>query len=169
MWRACWILIRRLFRFAKDMRIKNSFILSTFFILFCLPSISAEKSDDKSLSKRVLIISEEKYFKDPVIFKVKSTLKKDGCYILHSNKKKITDTLTKNFGVVVIVNPVRKGQKNRGVKVFLSQSEQKKVVLFNPVGDIYWESGDNKSDTENSEKIAKSIVAIIRAMLKIYK
>ncbi|MEW6556355.1 MAG: hypothetical protein AB1349_03270 [Elusimicrobiota bacterium] len=126
---------------------------------------------NKTSSKRVLIVSEKSRFSDPVISKVIGMLLKDGCYILLSNTKKLTDAKTQEFGAVILVNEVKPKQKSRRVKVFLSQQEQKKIILLNAVGNDYWKGSGGGGDSvgkqiDNSGKIANSLVTKVRQFLK---
>ncbi|MFA5780118.1 MAG: hypothetical protein WC947_08265 [Elusimicrobiota bacterium] len=113
--------------------------------------------------KRVLIVAEKENLNDPVISKIKAAIKKDGCSVSVTGKKELGDKTTKKFGAVLVINKTGAGQKPRGVKMFLSESEQKKIVLFNTVGSRYWLSADK---TDESAKLAESILANIRAVLE---
>ncbi|MDO8734324.1 MAG: hypothetical protein Q7K21_04105 [Elusimicrobiota bacterium] len=113
-------------------------------------------------AKRVLIIAEKENLNDPVISKVKAVIKKDGCSVSVTGKRELGDKTTKKFGAVLVVNRTVAGQKPRGVKMFLSEREQKKIVLFNAVGSRYWLSADK---TDESKKVAESIVEKIRVVL----
>ncbi|MDD5687743.1 MAG: hypothetical protein PHE88_07935 [Elusimicrobia bacterium] len=127
--------------------------------------ITDKEIGDKNSLNKVLIVSEKDGFKDPVISKIIDMLKKDGDYLLISKLKNINDNITKKYGAVVIVNSVKQGQKGRSVKVFLSEQEQKKIILFNAVGPEYWKSNVNKTEVDNSGKIANTIVAKVRLLL----
>lgn len=113
-------------------------------------------------AKRVLIVAEKENLKDPVISKVRAKLVKDGCTVSVTAKKELGDRIAKKFGAILVVNKTAAGRSPRAVKMFLSESGQKKVVLFNAVGDKYWLSADK---TDESEKLAESILASIRAVL----
>ncbi|MBN1383798.1 MAG: hypothetical protein JW983_02795 [Elusimicrobia bacterium] len=95
-----------------------------------------------------------------------------------TNKKKLTDSTVRKFGAVVVVNEIRKGQKKQNIETFLSQHEQKKIILFNAVGTKYWKSNvvdwksaaEDRKGSDKSDKslgIAKNIVEEIRAVLKV--
>ncbi|PKM93080.1 MAG: hypothetical protein CVU80_00065 [Elusimicrobia bacterium HGW-Elusimicrobia-4] len=114
-------------------------------------------------ARRVLIVAEKENLNDPVISKVKSAIKKDGCSVSVTGKRELGDKTTKKFGAVLVINRTAVGQKPHGVKMFLSDREQKKIVLFNAVGSRYWLSADK---TDESEKLAESILANIRAVLE---
>lgn len=114
-------------------------------------------------AKRVLIVAEKENLNDPVISKVKAAIKKDGCSVSVTGKRELGDKTTKKFGAVLVINKTGAGQKPRAVKMFLSESEQKKIVLFNAVGSRYWLLADK---TDESEKVAESIVKKIRFVLE---
>ena len=112
--------------------------------------------------KMVLLITERNTAKDPVLSKVITILKKDGCYVKITNLKEITGRTTKKYGAVILINDVESGQ-GRPVKVFLDETEQKKIVLFNAVGKEYWKSADKK---DNADKIAYNIIQKTYHVLK---
>jgi len=113
-------------------------------------------------SKKVIIISEKMEFKDPVIFKVVNILQKEGCYVLLKDIKKLNNSIAKKFTAIVIINKIKTNQKDNQVKVFLDEEQQKKIVLFNAVGNEYWKS--NKIN--NTDKIVNKIIEKIHIIFE---
>jgi len=110
------------------------------------------RTKGKYSSKIVLIISVKKDLQDPVIAKVKAALKKEGCYVLLSGIKELNNSMAEKFSAIVIIN--KTNQKDKKIKVFLDEQQQKKIVLLNAEGNEYWKSGK----IDNSDKIAKDII-----------
>lgn len=140
------------------------FLVVLIFLSRAVVSAAGTKFGNKNSLKKVLIVSEKNRSGDPVFSRVINVLKEDGCYILLGNQKKLTNNTSKKFGAVVVVNEIKKGSKDSGIKVFLDEPEQKKIILFNAGSGKYWLAVD-KSD--NSGKIAESIIGKVRTVLKI--
>ncbi len=135
------------------------------FVFFALPKADAAGNGTKNdePQKRVIIVSENGVWGDPVAAKLLGILKKEGCRVALKRQNSLRDAETKNFGAIVIVNRVMPGHKNHGVIVYLSRHEQKKIVLFNAVGADYWISG--KDGTDRSSDIAADIAGRVRTVL----
>ena len=120
-------------------------------------------------SHKVLIISSDKSrFSDPVISRVINLLKKEGYSLKLSSQDELSNKTAKKFDAVLIINNIYKGQKNRSIRVFLDESGQKKIVLFNAVGSTYWKSAD-KPTQDKSDEIANSLIEKIKAVIGVVR
>lgn len=143
----------------------NSYIVVIVFMLGFVVHIGLStlesRTKGKYSSKKVLIVSAKKDFQDPVISKVITILKKEGCYILLNDISRLNSSLAQKFGAIVIINKTKANQKDNQIKVFLDEQQQKKIVLLNAEGE-YWKSGK----IDNTDKIASNIIEKIHIIFK---
>ncbi|HAM38963.1 MAG: hypothetical protein A2474_05700 [Elusimicrobia bacterium RIFOXYC2_FULL_34_12] len=139
-------------------------IIKSLFFVICCAIILIETANAKYGYSVLIISSEQSRFKDPVISRVIKSLKKEGYRITLSTQKELGNKTAKKYNAVVIINNVYKGQKNRSVRVFIDENEQRKIVLFNVVGSEYWRSAD-KSRTDKSYELAQSLIEKIKIVI----
>ncbi|MCB4791564.1 MAG: hypothetical protein LHV68_06710 [Elusimicrobia bacterium] len=138
-----------------------------FLILFCFILLSGQSIAEETSSrqnKNVLIVSNKARPDDAVILQITELLKKEGCVVASTATKSLKNGLARKYGAIVVLNFVASKKRLGSVKVFLDRDNQKKLVLFNAVGEDYLGSLAGQK-TEKAGKIASRIVEKVREIL----
>ena len=130
-------------------------------IACCLSAVGA------GVNKKVLVFLNKRNTGDMVVTKVVDTLKKDGCSVKLESGAKLHGSSVSKYNAIVVFNFVAKGQKDKSVKVYAGEDEQKRIVLFNAVGADYLEPESGSTDTKETkaEKLALKIVDNVKEVL----
>lgn len=129
--------------------------------------VFASAAQNEAYRGKVLIVSNSARLDDSVLLKVTQMLRKEGNYVRISSGTTLEGMQAEKYGAVIIFNLIADKRKDRSVKIFADDSVQKKIVLFNGVGD-YLTPDINRpgSRTVKSEKIASDIVKKTRIILE---
>ena len=121
----------------------------------------------KAVAKNVLVFSNKGRFDDPVVSWVIYGLNNEGLTVTLRSGKTLKGASAKKYGAVIIFNFVEKNRAERGVKVFADENLQKKIILFNAVGDDYLAPAAGTSETKETraEKLAEEIIGKTKAVL----
>jgi hypothetical protein len=124
------------------------------------------ETGDKNSSANVLIVANKKKFNDPVILKVTRMLRKEGMHVQLATGTNLKGIRANKYGAIIIINFIEDKRNDRSIEIFADERVQKKIVLFNAVGDYLTSDKDRASSkTEKSEKIALEIIERTKIIL----
>lgn len=126
--------------------------------LFCSATIAETRT-------YILVAAGKPRLKDPVISKVIKDLKNEGYKIDTTTKTSLRGVRTRKYSAIILVNSVSDEKSNTGIRVFLDESQQKKVVLLNAIGDRYWISPDTATLLSDINRISSSVEEKTKALL----
>ncbi|MGA2089915.1 MAG: hypothetical protein ABSH12_00445 [Endomicrobiales bacterium] len=117
-------------------------------------------------SARVLIVTSKKKLSDPLIIRVSNELRKQGHSVTLSSRTSLRGVQAHTYGAIIIINFVDTTKKDKSIEVFADEGVQKKIVLFNAVGDyLSMAHGQTLSQSAAREKIVFDILARTNTVL----
>jgi hypothetical protein len=115
---------------------------------------------------KVLIMSNKKKSNDPVILKVTQMLQKEGNYVKLVTGTTLKSSQAMKYGAIVIINFIEYKMGDGSIRIFAGESVQKRIVLFNAVGDYLTpDKNQARSIPAKAEKIASEIVERVNTIL----